>query len=141
MANGAPTPGKAAEVAAAAKQPLPIGTPEQLLNAGKVKEDPCYEVPELGCSLHLRGFTLAERLQMEERYVKDDGTEDEREKFKQYLLHGIVEPELNEEQVDRLLDETAHYVIQRIFGRIMVLNAGDTAAQRSVVEAFLAGSG
>lgn len=127
MANGKPR----------AKQPLPVGSKEQILGAEDVKHDPAYEVPEWGCSLHLRGFTVAERLQMEEKYTDPDGKISEREMVKQYLLNGLVEPSLDEEAVERIISEKAHHVVQRVFGRISVLNAGDTAAQRSAADLFL----
>lgn len=132
MANGKPSPRQKPPA------PLPLATAEDIFAAADVKEDPAFEVPEWGRSLHLRGFALAERLEMEEAYVsKETGEEDEREKFVQYLLHGIVAPKLTEEQASKIVDEKAHHVIQRIYARIMVLNAGDTAAQRSAVEGFL----
>ena len=114
----------------------PVATIDALLAADKPKEIETVELPELGVSVRVAGFTHSQSSALFEQMLDENG-EPNQDRANDLTLHyGLVEPALTVEQAGEFRATTSSATVGRIINAIDRLNGhhkfqGDEQSFRS----------
>lgn len=96
---------------------LPVLSAEQL-SAALNLEEILYDVPEWKASVKLKAFSLDERDIVLSACTEKDGKIDGKKLIRLLVIHGMVEPKINEETIGKI----SFSIVERIAEAIMKLN-------------------